>query len=181
MPREKFIPALLPKRVPKAELSPTQLAAINLPHPALASVIGSPGAGKSTALVARFKELRKFGISADEILVITQTRESANLLRDQLALENQGASSGPLAKTISSIAFSILAEKAKREGEKSPELLSGSQADSLLADLVAEEDVANWPKNIDAVTLSLSGFRTEVRDLLQVAIEYSISPSQLAE
>lgn len=181
MPREKFIPALFPKQVSPAGLSPTQLSVVNLPYPALATVIGSPGAGKTTALLARFTKLRNLGISADEILVISQTRESANQLRDQLAIANQGATSGPLAKTITSLAFSILAAKAKALGEKAPELLSGSEADSLLAELIAEEDPANWPKNIDAVSLGLTGFRTELRDLLQVAIEYSIDPNQLSE
>jgi hypothetical protein len=117
----------------------------------------------------------------DELAVIAATRESANTLRDQLALEYQGASTGPLAKTLTSLAFSILAAKAKREGKKAPVLVSGSEQDQLLKEVLSEIDSSAWPKNLDSTVRSLTGFRTELRDLIAACLEHGISPAELAE
>jgi superfamily I DNA/RNA helicase len=132
-------------------------------------------------LVARFLQLVASGCSPDDLAVIAATRESANTLRDQLALEYQGASAGPLAKTLTSLAFSILAAKAKREGKKAPVLVSGSEQDQLLKEVLAEIDSSAWPKNLDSTVRSLTGFRTELRDLIAACLEHGISPNQLAE
>jgi superfamily I DNA/RNA helicase/RecB family exonuclease len=163
------------------ELSPSQVGAANLPEAAIATVYGSPGSGKTTALVARFLHLVEIGISPSEIIVIAATRESANTLRDQLALEHQGATAGPLAKTLTSLAFSILASSAKQKGELAPVLVSGSEQDQLLKDVLAAEDQTSWPKNLDTQVRSLTGFRTELRDLIAACLEHGLTPEQLLE
>lgn len=163
------------------ELSPSQLRASALPANSVGAVFGSPGSGKTSALVARFLHLVESGISASEIISIAATRESANTLRDQLALELQGASQGPLAKTLTSLAFSILASRAKQAGELAPVLVSGSEQDQILKDVLADEDGSLWPKSLDAQVRSLTGFRTELRDLIAACLEHGIDPSKLAE
>jgi superfamily I DNA/RNA helicase len=132
-------------------------------------------------LVARFLQLVAAGCSPDELAVIAATRESANTLRDQLALEYQGASTGPLAKTLTSLAFSILAAKAKRDGKKAPVLVSGSEQDQLLKEVLTEFDSGSWPKNLDSTVRSLTGFRTELRDLIAACLEHGITPNQLTD
>ena len=163
------------------ELAPLQQKVRDLSASAIVPVFGSPGSGKTTALVARFLKLVATDCLPDQIVVIAATRESANTLRDQLALEYQGASAGPLAKTLTSFAFSILASKAKREGKKAPVLVSGSEQDQLLKQVLAEIDSSSWPKNLDSTVRSLTGFRTELRDLIAACLEHGISPSQLTE
>ena len=162
------------------ELAPLQQKVRDLPATEIVPVFGSPGSGKTTALVARFLQLVASGCSPDQVAVIAATRESANTLRDQLALEYQGVSTGPLAKTLTSLAFSILATKAKREGKKSPVLVSGSEQDQLLKEVLTEVDSSSWPKNLDSTVRSLTGFRTELRDLIAACLEHGISPNQLA-
>ena len=167
--------------VDSLELASAQQKVKDSPASKIVPVFGSPGSGKTTALVARFLGLVARGASPDEIVVIAATRESANTLRDQLALEYQGATTGPLAKTLTSLAFSILAGKAKREGRKAPVLVSGSEQDQLLKEILSEAETGAWPKNLDSTVRSLTGFRTELRDLIAACLEHGISPTQLTE
>lgn len=161
------------------KLSPAQQQVVDFSGN-VASVIGSPGSGKTSCLKARFLALRSRGFSADEILVISATRESASNLRDELALENQGVSRLPLAKTLASYSFALLAELARNSKKEQPYLLSGSEQDRLFALILEEFDHSLWPKTIDATTASLIGFRSELRDLISVAIEHDITSDKLA-
>ena len=163
------------------ELSPTQQKVRELPLNTITPVFGSPGSGKTTALVSRFLALTASGVDPEQIAVIAATRESANTLRDQLALEYQGATKGPLAKTIASLAFSILATESKRAGKKTPVLVSGSEQDQLLKEVLSELDQSLWPKHLDSTVRSLTGFRTELRDLIAACLEHGVSPDELSE
>jgi superfamily I DNA/RNA helicase/RecB family exonuclease len=181
MTAPKFVPLDKIDSVRALVLSKSQLAAVNLPAQAVVTVIGSPGSGKTSCLKARFLHLVDLGAKPDQIVVIAQTRNSANLYRDQLALEMQTATASPLAKTLTSLAFSILVDQAKRAGTPTPTLLSGSEQDSMLLEIISEQDPEIWPAGLDANVRSLAGFRNELRDLIAVAIEHGISPSQLSE
>ena len=163
------------------ELSLTQQRVRDLPANSITPVFGSPGSGKTTALVSRFLSLALQGLDPAQIVVIAATRESANTLRDQLALEYQGATAGPLAKTLTSLAFSILAAKAKLAGQKAPVLVSGSEQDQMLKEVLSEIDQSLWPKHLDSTVRSLTGFRTELRDLIAACLEHGISPDELTE
>jgi superfamily I DNA/RNA helicase/RecB family exonuclease len=177
----KFVQSTRFSSVNSLDLSPTQKKVRDLPLDTITPVFGSPGSGKTAALVSRFLSLTASGLETDQIVVIAATRESANTLRDQLALEFQGATAGPLAKTLTSLAFSILAEGAKREGKKAPVLVSGSEQDQLLKEVLAELDQSLWPKHLDSTVRSLTGFRTELRDLIAACLEHGISPNELTE
>jgi superfamily I DNA/RNA helicase/RecB family exonuclease len=154
---------------------------VNLPSDAIATVIGSPGSGKTTCLKARFLHLVDKGAKPEQVVVIAQSRDSANLYRDQLALELQGATAGPLAKTLTSLAFSVVVDRARKNKAPTPTLLSGSEQDAMLQEIIKTQDPAIWPKQLEATVRSLTGFRTELRDLIAVAIEHGITPSKLAE
>lgn len=175
----KFIPRELPPSVQNLELAKTQAQAVV--SRGVTVLYGSPGSGKSTTLIAKFLKLVESGLHPEQILVITQTRDSANRLRDHLALELAGVSQGPLAKTLTSFAFSIVTERAKKNALAGPTLLSGSEQDALIARLISELGQEIWPAEIDKLTISLQGFRTELRDLLQVCLEWGIGPSKLIE
>jgi len=171
-----FVPPVAPKSVLELELSASQQQLVELPQTAIATVIGSPGSGKTVALKARFLKLVASGITPEKIVVIAATRESANTLRDELALEYQGATLGPLAKTLASLAFSYLAL-----ARPNLQLLSGSEQDQLLKLIIEQHSDSPWPSRLDTQVRSLSGFRNELRDLIQAAIEHGIEPTELGE
>jgi superfamily I DNA/RNA helicase/RecB family exonuclease len=181
MTEPKFVPLARIDSVRELVLQESQLRAVNLPSDAIATVIGSPGSGKTTCLKARFLHLVDKGAKPEQVVVIAQSRDSANLYRDQLALELQGATAGPLAKTLTSLAFSVVVDRARKNNAPTPTLLSGSEQDAMLQEIIKTQDPAIWPKQLDATVRSLTGFRTELRDLIAVAIEHGITPSKLAE
>lgn len=168
-----------------SELSASQLSVSALPFDSVAVVYGAPGSGKTTAL----KELITSALETlapAEILALAATRESANQLRDDLALRFQGATPGPLARTITSFAFSILRVKALREGQDLPELISGSEQDRLLSQAIAElvteglpEVSTDWPAQFNSQVIELSGFRAELRDLITVCLEHGLNVDEL--
>ena len=137
MTAPKFVPLDKIDSVRALVLSKSQLAAVNLPAQAVVTVIGSPGSGKTSCLKARFLHLVDLGAKPDQVVVIAQTRNSANLYRDQLAIEMQTATASPLAKTLTSLAFSILVDQAKRAATPTPTLLTGSEQDSMLLEIIS--------------------------------------------
>jgi superfamily I DNA/RNA helicase/RecB family exonuclease len=181
MTQPKFLPLARIDSVRNLSLQNAQLQAVNLPAEAVATVIGSPGSGKTSCLKARFLHLVDMGAKPEQVVVIAQSRDSANLYRDQLALELQSATAGPVAKTLTSLAFSILVDRARQSNSPKPTLLSGSEQDAMLQEIIQSQDPEIWPKQLDATVRSLTGFRTELRDLIAVAIEHGITPSKLAQ
>jgi len=181
MTQPKFVPLSHIDSVRQLSLNNYQLQAVNLPAEAIATVIGSPGSGKTTCLKARFLYLVDKGAKPEQIVVIAQTRDSANLYRDQLALELQGATAGPVAKTLTSLAFSVLVDRSRKLNAPTPTLLSGSEQDAMLQDILKNQDPGIWPKQFDNTVRSLTGFRTELRDLIAVAIEHGITPEKLSQ
>ena len=168
-------------------LSPEQIAVSQLPLGSIALAVGSPASGKTTALKALFLNLARTSKTeggAESVVAIAGNRFAANKLRDELALAFQGATLGPLARTLSSLAFSILRFEAIERGKKLPELISGSEQDAMLEKILQRataDDLADMPKHVAKNVIALSGFRAELRDLISVAIEHSLTPKQLAE
>jgi len=184
------------------DLSPSQLAVTNLATNASVAVYGAPASGKTTALKALFEtklglhrgdsvsDTQESHLSPGEILVVTANRESANSLRDELALGLQMATPGALARTLSSFAFGVLRHRAIAEGARLPELISGSEQDRILAGLIqrlVENGATNggafagWPAHINEQVLQLTGFRIELRDLITICLEHDITPAGLRE
>lgn len=168
-------------------LSSSQNAVANLNSSAVAVVYGAPGAGKTQAVKARFAKLVTH-IDPGKILVFAANRESANQMRDDLALAYQGATPGPLARTLTSFAFGVLRLKALKDGVRLPELISGSEQDRILAQVIAEtvefglpEVSAGWPAQFNRQVIELSGFRAELRDFITVCLEHGINVAELID
>ena len=167
----------------KPELSARQLEVTELAVDSRAVVYGAPGSGKTTALKELYRQLVKSGLKAHNVLAITASRDAANLLRDELAIANRGATAGPMARTLASFAFSILRQDALQTGTRSPELINGSEQDRILKQLLAEEVAAgrsrDWPQHVEDGVLGLSGFRAELRELFTVCLERGVTPAEL--
>ncbi len=149
------------------------------------TVFASPGAGKTTQVKSRFEAAVAAGLKVDQCLVLAASREAANSLRDELALGLQQATPGSLARTITSFAFAVLRAKAIANQSALPELISGSEQDRILAQVIGVSigDLATsgWPKHITAQVMQLNGFRTELRDLITAALEHGVNPDTLRE
>lgn len=165
-----------------------------------ALVYGAAGTGKTVGVRAlALRIAREHGPAS--VVAIAASREAANLLRDQLALQFQGSTPGPMARTVSSLAFSILRQAALDHGFVEPELVSGPEQDRILKELLAPYSVSRdsefagaefvasaqslaelgFPKFVTPQVVGLRGFRAELRDLIAVAQENQIDPVRLAE
>jgi superfamily I DNA/RNA helicase/RecB family exonuclease len=153
-------------------------------HMRVTTVFASPGAGKTTQIIQRFSRAVTDGLSPSEILVLAASREAANQLRDDLALSLQRATPGSLARTLTSFAYGVLRVKAVQAGAALPELISGSEQDRILAEIIGvaiEETELDWPKHINAQVMALNGFRAELRDLITACLEHGVTPVSLRE
>lgn len=185
MTNYQFVAGKRQASIDALERSPGQAAVTGLSAESVALVFGAPATGKTSAIRMAFKSLISRGLSPDQIQVISATRIAANRLRDELALDLQTATSGPLAKTITSLAFSLLAHQASAAGKPAPELISGSEQDFILSELIEgeldliESRESLWPAAFTKQVVGLTGFRVELRDLLTSCLEHAIDPEQL--
>lgn len=173
-------------RLGEVALSSGQQKVADLPNGAVAVVYGAPGSGKTIAVQARFRALVENSVKPAQLLAVAATRDSANYLRDQLALDMQSAVPGALAKTLPSFAFAIIRAHAVATGIKLPQLISGAEQDRILAKLLSVEienwgkQDTHWPASYNPQVLGLTAFRAELRDLISVCQEHNLSPDQLA-
>lgn len=165
-------------------LSASQRKVADLTTGLNALVYGVPASGKTTALKALMLGRLRAGFKPEEILVLAATRESATKLRDELALEYQGSTPGPMARTLASFAFNILRERSLTLGLNPPELITGSEQDQIISELINEflsgELPADWPKSLKRQVMELRGFRSELRELITVCLERGLDQQQLS-
>lgn len=168
-----------------AGLDPSQCAIVELPADASGVVVGAPGTGKTTALVARVAALVRDGLDPDGILVLTPSRQTATALRDRLALAVERATSGPLARSVASFAFQIVRAHAVASDAEPPQLLTGGDEDQLIHDLLegdAEDEASapsRWPEWLGPGIRDTAGFRTEVRTFLAECTTLGVEPESL--
>jgi superfamily I DNA/RNA helicase/RecB family exonuclease len=179
---ERTAPAAPQQVVP----DPGQRAVIDLADGASAAVLGAPGSGKTTTiveLVADRVDLR--GWSPDSLLVLASSRAAATRLRDRLALRIGVPSNGPLARTVSSLAFELVGAAARVSGVEPPRLVTAAEQDADIAAILEGHLEAGagpaWPELLDPAVRRLRGFRTELRELMARATEYDVSPARLRE
>lgn len=149
-------------------------------------VVGGPGTGKTTLLLAAVAQRVQAGHDPARTLVLVGSRGAAAELRGRLAgLGERATSREPLVRTVHSYAFGVLRLHAARHGDPPPRLLAGAEQDALVRDLLGGEidgDVpgSGWPERV-APALGLPGFAAELRELLLRAAERSLGPVELAE
>ena len=150
-------------------------------------VLGAPGTGKTTALVARVGSLLAAGIGADELMVLTPTRQTATALRDRLGSGLDLATPGPLARSTASFAFQLVRTASVTAKAPLPQLLTAGDQDRIIAELLAgdEEDAATghdrWPEGLGAPVRRSRAFRAELRALYALCAELGLSSAELAQ
>ncbi|MFG6476343.1 ATP-dependent helicase [Microbacterium sp. P06] len=168
-------------------LDDVQRTVVQLPIEASGVVIGAPGTGKTTALVARLRGLVDAGVAIDEVLVLTPSRQTATALRDRLAIVVGRASSGALARSMASFAYQVVRAAEVRAGEEPPQLLAASDHDRILADLLAgdiDDHAAGgaavaWPATIGPEVRGSREFRGELRQFIAACTELDLDAVDL--
>ena len=133
-------------------------------------VFGGPGTGKTALIIETLVALAERD-GRDSVRVVTPSRQSATRLRDALSLRLGLATRGPLARSMSSFAYDIVAT---HRGPSFPvRLISGGEQDSdmkaLLDGEIKDGSGSYWPESLGPEVRALREFRTQLRDLLSRA------------
>ncbi|WP_233245607.1 ATP-dependent DNA helicase [Homoserinimonas hongtaonis] len=165
-------------------LDASQRAVLDLAPTASGSVIGAPGSGKTTTLVELVADrVNRLGWQPHEVVALTTGRITATRLRDRLAIRVGRPTTGPLARTVNSLAFEVVGYSARLHDRPRPRLITGGEQDTDLASMLSghiEDGTGpHWPEHLDDTVRQLKGFRTELRELMMRATEFGVTPDQL--
>jgi len=145
-------------------------------------VLAGPGTGKTTTLVeAVVDRVERRRVPITELLLLTFSRAPACDLRDRVTVRLRRTISGPVARTFHSYAFGLLRQSAVLRGEPAPRLLSSSEQDLTLRELLAgrlTDGRDDWPDDLRAAVRTRA-FVDELADLLMRAVERDIQPETL--
>ncbi|WP_307479438.1 ATP-dependent helicase [Microbacterium trichothecenolyticum] len=166
-------------------LDDEQRAVVQWPVDASGVVVGAPGAGKTSTLLTRVRELVASGVDPDHLLVLTPTRPAATALRDPLALAVGRATAGALARSLASFAFQLVRGAEVRRGAEPPQLLTGGDEDQIIRDLLdgdaldEAEGVSRWPDWLGPAIRSTRGFRGDLRAFLAECTDLGVDSAGL--
>ena len=151
------------------------LAALTADQTQSQVIIGAAGSGKTTLLVERAAHLvETVGLHPDHVRLVTASRGQATRLRDTVAKRIPRATKGPFAKSVASLAFSIVTADHLSLGLPQPTLRSGADIDEDIRSLLADHDGSTAPFAgvFDRVVVETETFRTELRELMARVIEH---------
>ena len=152
-------------------------------------VVGGPGTGKTTLLLARVAAGLRAGADPEHTLLLVGSRRAAVEMRERLTALAPGEGAvrtrrEPLVRTVHSYAFGVLRLHAARNDEPPPRLLAGAEQDAVVRDLLAGEldtaEGSGWPERLRPA-IGLPGFAAELRELLLRAAERGLGPDDLLE
>jgi superfamily I DNA/RNA helicase/RecB family exonuclease len=168
-------------------LDPGQLAVVaHRAGPLL--VLGGPGTGKTTTLIEAVAARVAEGTDPAQILVLTFGRKASAALRDRIEArigailsQSRATMSEPVVRTFPAYAFGLLRLAAAERGEPAPRLLTGSEQDAVIREMLDAPDAADrWPTSLRKA-VPTRAFAAELRDLLLRAAERGIGPRALAD
>ena len=149
-------------------------------------VLGGPGTGKTTLVADTVADRVRRGTDPEHVLVLTSSRRAAIDVRERI-IERLAAGGitptvrEPLVRTVHSYAFSVLRLQASLHDVPPPRLLSGSEQDVVIRELLAGELQSGgraWPARLRSA-LGLPAFASQLRDLLMRAAERGLAPEDL--
>lgn len=149
------------------------------------TVLGGPGTGKTSLLVDTLVHFLAAGGSADEVMVVTPTKDAATAVNTQLvgrlaSMSSFAATRTPV-RSVHSWAFTALRSMLLASDREAPRLLTGAEHDAdvrLLLAGHAEDGAGAWPEHIRPA-LGYVGFARQLRDLLLRAEERGVGPGEL--
>jgi superfamily I DNA/RNA helicase/RecB family exonuclease len=160
-----------------------QAAVLALAPDQSAAVLGAPGTGKTAVLTELVASRVAQGMNPDNIVVLSPHRVAAGRLRNSLGLRLGIATNGALARTPGSLAFALAQEHALATGQSAPRMLTGSEQDSIIAELLLGhiEDGTGpvWPDPLVPEVRQRRAFRSELRDLIARSTEMGWTPTEL--
>lgn len=183
--RERGAHAVAASNAPPAvRLDDSQQAVLELPVDACAIVTGAPGSGKTaTAIELIADRVARHGLAPDEVLMLAPSRPAATRLRGDIATRLDRATNGPLARTLTSVAFEVVRHSAHAADSEPPVLLTGGEQDQLIREMLEGHRLdgtgPSWPEHLNPAVRALRGFRSELRELLMRATEYGVTPQRL--
>lgn len=157
-------------------------------------VHGGPGSGKTALIVdAAVARLLDPATDPESVLVLASSRRAAVALREEITRRVLSAGSSgrrvlggalrePLVRTVHSYAFAILRLQAQAHNNPPPRLITGSEQDVVLRELLAgdiEDGAGYWPAHLRPA-LGTDGFAQALRDLMMRAAERGVGPEELA-
>ncbi|ROS50907.1 UrvD/REP family ATP-dependent DNA helicase [Frigoribacterium sp. PhB118] len=165
-------------------LDDSQRAVLDLADGRSAAVLGAPGSGKTRTLVEFVVDrVERRGWGPAAVMVLAPTRSTATTLRDVIASRLTVPTPGPLARTVSSLAFDVVGHAARLVGLPTPTLLTGGDQDSIVRSLLEGHEVdgtgPSWPEGLGPTVRRLRGFRTELREVLMRSTEHRIGSEGL--
>ncbi|SIS05263.1 ATP-dependent helicase [Williamsia sterculiae] len=155
-------------------------------------VHGGPGTGKTSLLVdVAIARLTEPSVDPESVLVLAGSRRAAVELREQITagvLRGGGARGSratrePVVRTVHSYAFSVLRLQAAALDLPAPRLITGSEQDAVLRELLAgdlADGATRWPPRLRPA-LATAGFAQALRDLMLRAAERGVGPDDLVE
>lgn len=156
-------------------------------------VVGGPGTGKTSLLVAAAAAHIAAGRDPESVLLLTGSGRLAAATRATLTATLLAARSAepcravvrePLVRSLHSYAFAVLRQAAARAGDPPPRLVTGAEQDGIIRELLAgdledgDASASRWPQVLRPA-LTTAGFATELRDLLARCAERGVDPLAL--
>lgn len=142
-------------------------------------VLGGPGTGKTSLMVALVAAHVREGLDPARVLLLAPSRRSALELRDRVAASVGRTIREPLARTAHSYAFGLIRRDAVSRQDATPRLLSAAEQELVIAELLSHS-LEPWPPEI-APALRTRQFAGQLRDLMLRAVERDLGPDDLAE
>ncbi|MFB0835584.1 ATP-dependent helicase [Arthrobacter halodurans] len=152
-------------------------------------VLGAPGTGKTTALLAAVVRRLEGGLPPESLLVVAPSRAAAAGLRDALSAGTDKTFSEPAVRTWAAYAFDLI-RRARLQGylpsvERPPRLLSGPEQDTLIGQLLAGHGEGltrgpDWPESLGEA-IGTRGFRKEIRELFDRLSEHGLEAGDLQD